>query len=164
MPVPLANRLREDTIGEWELAAHDRLLVAMAMLSSGSRLVPVYLLGYSVEMRIKAACFRARGFGDDTPITTTDRDRAVSEWQVLGLLRKPGQHDLPGWAELLVAKRIAMGSPYPITLGNDIVDQASLLYSRWREVLRYKANQPYRHELRLGVRVALWFEMVYPDL
>lgn len=164
MPQLLATRLREDTIFEFEQAAEQRRVDARRLALEGRSLAAIYVQGYSVEMSIKAAYFRATGHPRTRQITPQDRVMALSEWKRLGLLRKPGHHDILGWAELLAAKRQDLLQPYPRPFETEMLAQAKALYLRWRETIRYHTNVPYADETRIVFMAAHWFAHNYPKL
>ena len=164
MPRLLSGRLGEDTILKLEAAAEARRKTAFHLHQTGFWLAAVYFYGYSAEQRVKAAYFRAAGFATDQIIRGKDREDAVREHVVLGLPRKPSQHDIHGWAQLLVAKRQSLHRPYEYDLGNEIVLHAEVIERRWKEILRYRVNVPYPHELRKVGDAALWFEQNYREI
>jgi hypothetical protein len=108
-------------------------------------------------MLLKAAYFRAMGFGANTIILSSDRDQARGEWQLYGLAQKPRQHELSGWAHLLVGKRVALGVPHPAGVGRQIVNQAQTIQDHWLETARYYSTPVYRHELASVRSAVRWF-------
>jgi hypothetical protein len=170
MPILLADprRLGTDVVPTLERAATCRFREADTLYAGGHGLAAIYLYSYSVEMRIKAAYFRfdfrTQGLDPQTVIDPARRNFAVSQFAILGLPKKPGPHDVLGWAELLVAKRVSLAMRYPPTLEREVVNQARLLSERWVETLRYRSNRPYGHEVRTVNEVAAWFDCNYYQL
>jgi hypothetical protein len=163
MVPPLHERGR-DCVAEFENAAVQRFAEAEVLLKRSRHLGAIYLFGYSVEMRVKAAFFRNAGFTDGRLISREDRSHAIGMSATLGLPASPGPHDIAGWAALAVAARLTTARPYETALGNLIVAQATSLYLIWREVLRYRATQPMPREIRTVRVIANWFAKNYAIL
>jgi len=169
MPRLLADRLRTfDTVSGLAKAADQRARDAECLYGQGHGLAAIYLFGYEVEMRVKAAYFRyyfsLRQLPPTTRIDTSLRQQVIAQHQQLGLPRKPGHHDILGWSQLLVSERRSRHNPYSLVMERAVLDQAELISQRWSEVLRYRANIPYRHELRTVREVAAWFRLQYKTL
>ena len=130
MPILLADprRLGTDVVPSLERAAAQRLTEAHTLWLGGHELAAIYLYGCSVEMRIKAAYFRfdfrTQGLDPRTIIDPARRNLALNQFATLGLVRKPGPHDVSGWAQLLVAKRVSLAKRYPPMLEREVVNQA----------------------------------------
>ncbi|MDR3635218.1 MAG: hypothetical protein P4L84_15545 [Isosphaeraceae bacterium] len=112
-------------------------------------------------MRIKSAYFRAIGGTPNQSILPGDRERARDEWRRLQMTRRPGPHDIAGWAELLVRKRADLLIAYPTAFGTTLIDQATTIALRWIETLRYRSNTPYLHEIAAVREASLWFQTHY---
>ena len=170
MPILLADprRLGLDTVATLERAAEQRSSEAETLRLAGHGLAAIYLHGYSAEIRIKAAYFRfVFATSNLDPKTVIDRDRrrvAVGEFKNLGMSKQPGQHDISGWAQLLISKRASLSARYSIDRERAIINQARLLSQRWVETLRYRSNKPYSYEVRIVREVSAWFKSVYPLL
>src|SRR5690349_10393450 len=92
-----------DCIVQFEDAAAQRSAEAEILLKRSRHLGAIYLFGYSVEMRVKAAFFRNAGFLAGRLISPQDRSNAIAMSATLGLPVAPGPHDIAGWAALAVA-------------------------------------------------------------
>ena len=149
-----------DSVEEFECAAAQRFAEALSLDRHSYKLAAVYLYGYSVEMRVKAAFFRSAGYGASRQISVADRNDARAMWQILGLLVPPGQHDILGWAQLAVAARATPPHAYG-ALGLEIINHATTIYLIWRETLRYRSTTPTSSERRSARTVAEWFERNY---
>ena len=158
----------DDSVPGFERAAVRRFLDAGRLRSFDRRLAAIYLYGYSVEMWIKAAYFRTvflvSGLPPSSKIDVKRRNAAVDEWNELGLQRKPSHHDIVGWAELLVAKRISLGVAHPTLLSNEIANRATIVYLNWREYMRYRSIAVDLSELSSVRAEATWFRRHYPQL
>ena len=165
--MPALHQRGSDSITEFEAAAAQRCEEARRLTKVSYHLGAVYLYGYSVEMRIKALFFRNSGFRPDQIITQDDRRDALDMYLTLGLLARPGQHDIAGWANLAVAARATTARPYPTgagQLGQEIVNRATQIYLILRETLRYRATRPTTAEHRAVRQIAEWFEAGYAKM
>ncbi len=157
MPLPLSQRLGDDSVASFSRAAVQRWNDAEVLRRAKRRLAAIYFLGYSTEMLLKAAYFRSLGFASGRAIFPSDRDQARGEYARLGLVQKPGQHDLTGWAQLLVAKRYDLGTPHAAGVDRQIVNQAQTIYDHWLETIRYHSTRVYRQEIESVRDAVLWF-------
>ena len=155
MPHPLASRLGladDDFVSTFEAAARRNFLDANVLRRSNRRAAAIYLYGYSVEMRVKAAYFRfhfqAMGLPPGTQITGPLRDRERNAWQAIGAPWKPGHHDIEGWANLLVMKRDNLGQAYAVPFANEVTTRAARIYDNWREYMRYRSIRVLDSEVR----------------
>src|SRR4051812_29277882 len=115
MPVPLYQR-GVDSVKEFECAAAERFIEAELLHKRSRDLAAIYLWGYAVEMRVKAAFFRSAGFAPPQAISRTDRADHAALARTLGLLNPPGPHEISVWAQLAVAARATTAAPYPTAL------------------------------------------------
>lgn len=172
MTQPLSIR-DDDYVPTLERAACRNYLDAISLLRTHERrFTAVYLFGYSVEMRVKAAYFRTlfhvSGLATNTRIDSRRRTQELNQWSTLQLPNKPGPHDIAGWAHLLVNKRAMIASStlaaYPPKLATEIRNRADAVYAHWRECSRYR--MPRIHDVELGeVREhARWFDQNYSTL
>jgi hypothetical protein len=154
--------LREDdSITAFERAAARRFREAVLLARRSHKLAAIYLFGYSIEMRVKAAYFHNAGFAPARTITRADRDWAVATWQAFGLLQKPGPHDVAGWAQLAVAIRVTTVRPPYGQFGVDVVNYATRVGAIWSEILRYRSIAPLPREAVDVRKIANWFELNY---
>ena len=161
---PLFDRNLEST-GAWERAAADRFADGEVLHRRSRDLAAIYLWGYSVEIRVKAAYFRSAGLGPNRPITPADRSLHAGFAKLLfGFPGPAGGHEIDVWAQLAVAARTTTPSPYPTSFGLEVVSQASALYAVWRETLRYTDVRPTAAEVRRARSVASWFDRNYHRL
>lgn len=158
MPKHLLQRLRADSIAEYRSAARRRFLEASSLAEAGERLGAVYLFGYVVEMQLKAAYFRIAGFGLEAPILRADRRNAMGRAASLGMNWVGNEHDIGSWSELLVrTRRSIRGLAYGVQLERQVLSHAREVSARWRETIRYHANEAYRFELAAVRNAAEWF-------
>ncbi len=167
---PHLHERGSDCIAEFEAAAVRRHREARDLLRRSRDLGAVYLYGYTVELRLKAAYFSTSGvltqsglpFGPGDPITRADRDGVAKSGATLGVSLPYGNgHNVAFWAALLVARRAVSLRPYTQAFGQLVSDKAREVYSEWRETIRYRATQPSPRELRYVRDRAEWFGRFY---
>jgi hypothetical protein len=160
---PLYDRAH-DSIVEFERAAAMRYREASLLDRRSYKLAGIYLFGYSIEMRVKAAYFQNSGFVGKQRITAADRDTARAMWQVLGLVTRPGAHDVLGWAQMAVAARATTSMTAYGLLGQEVVNRATRVAQVWSEILRYRTAAPLRREWIEIRAIAGWFQANYHRL
>ena len=157
MPRLLPDRCRQDSIGEFRAAAERRFAEGLALDRDGHRTGAIYLWGYAAEMVLKAAYFQLVGFGPDRPITTRDRRLAQQGATLLGIGGFSSPHDIGAWAELLIAKRKDLDSPYPRTgFKANVLHYATAAGTVWTVELRYHPNRAYEFEVRRVREAVRW--------
>ena len=150
MPKRLPQRFQPDSIAEFQAAARERALDAIALQTSGRRTASIYLWGYVAEMTLKSAYFNILGFAEDRPITRRDLQDALHPQR--------GLHHLGLWAQALVGLRagtpgLAYADP---PFGSEVAARAQSLYSLWSETIRYHKNMAHLHEVALARGEAEW--------
>lgn len=159
MPLTLANRIGTDTLGKLEKAARRRYAEA-SLLTDKEPLGSIYLFGYSVEIRLKAAYYRTVGL---VPRSTLARPRVIAEAGIRSLLgiNGPVGHKLFGWAKLLEHARAttSIAAPLSIGLATEMYAHVQNIELCWSEVLRYRANRPYNEEAKAVRNGAFWFKV-----
>ncbi len=162
MPRLLRDRFAVECIREFDLAATERYVDAMALAQAGRRTGAVYLYGYVVEMLLKVAYFRVLGFGDADPINRSAMQAAVGESpastaRVLGLNGTRNLHNIDAWSELLVTFRRAKGLLYPDPgVSHLLITNVSRVGELWAETVRYHKNTAYGHELARVENACQW--------
>lgn len=166
MPLTLVRRAGADTLGKLESAARLRLREAEILYAKGESLGAIYLYGYSVEIRLKAAYYRTSGLVSKSPIDyVAHRHPAEDAIKIMPGLAvhpltggpAPGHH-VVGWAKLLEAERALRGRPMAAKLAAAMHDYAIVVFDRWAEFLRYRANRPYNEEVEAVRTASRWFE------
>src|SRR6266542_2523497 len=113
MPLTLKTRTGRDTIRKLEAAATRRYAEA-SRLTTHEPLGALYLFGYVVEIRLKAAYYRLAGLGatDDLghrPPGAIGSPRELAEGQIRTILGLQGRssvgHHLNGWVQLIISTR-----------------------------------------------------------
>lgn len=173
MPRILLNRIGDDTLAKLEAAATRRHAEARR-LAAHEPLGALYLFGYTVEMRLKAAYYRLVGvpmnWNIENPLVAgADSPRRHAQRSIQGLvgLGSPNAagHHLVGWATLLIDTRShhALGG-YPGVFQQALSDHAQAVGRQWKETLRYRANRPYDEELDEVIAAARWVQQNYRRL
>ena|ERR1039458_9907426 len=159
MPLTLATRIGPDTLSKLERAARRRYAEARRLVAH-ERLGAIYLFGYTVEMRLKAAYFRTVGLAPASPLAPS---RNVAEARIRTLLgvRGPVGHNLYGWAKLLETARATTpgATALPSGLAKEMYLHVQNVRACWTEVLRYHANKPYDDEMKAMRFGASWFKV-----
>lgn len=173
MPQSLLARIGPDTLRKLEAAAIRRYAEADT-LRTDERLGAIYLFGYTVEIRLKAAYYRLTGVSPNQDLSQRvpgqpSSPRQVAEDTIRVLLslsgRAPVGHHLTGWARLLIDKRrshILGALPTAVEQALWTHTQNAALF--WRETLRYHANRPYDWELNAVAGAARWLKRNYRRL
>ncbi len=153
----LANRLGFDTISGFRQSARERFTEAELLAGHRNPFGAIYLYGYSVEMIIKAAYFRALGHGPTQEIKPSDRGLAKGHATDLGI-RISGPHDFVGWALLLVEFNGSLPRPtYDEPFGSELVNRAIMAYRNWRPEMRYRVAITSPQEVEAVRSSACWF-------
>src|SRR5690349_13713108 len=175
MPRVLLNRVGPDSLAKLEAASALRFREAVKLQAQGERLGALYLYGYTIEMRLKAAYFRLAGVADNAdlsqrPAAGAQSPRYAAEVQIRGLLGlNPGTsvgHHLEGWVRLLVDTRAnhLVVAPFDVVFETELSDHVQAAARQWREFLRYRANRPYDDELTDVTGAARWIGRHYNQL
>lgn len=173
MPLTLKSRIGHDSIAKMEAAATRRYAEAQR-LSVAEPLGAIYLFGYTVEMRLKTACYRLAnvppGHNIEQPLPGAFQSpRKQAENQIRTLLGLPPGtpvgHHLDGWMALLADTRAlhALGALDAVIQGRliPLVQSASLC---WTEILRYRATRPYDEESEAVAAAARFLKVRYRRL
>lgn len=175
MPKRLTERLKPDSIDEFVAAACERYSDGIELAAQARRTGAIYLFGYSAEMVLKAAYFRAIGVPDRAKLEMKVHLRpAVTQAKQLGVnWPKDNLHYVQGWAELLVVTQnnlVTTSQPLLASaysnpaFGQQVTTHATLVQHLWNESLRYHKNRAYEFELqRMEVSVG-WLMTNLPRL
>jgi hypothetical protein len=161
-----------ETIRKYEKAAENRFSEATFLLENHRRLAGVYLLGYAIEMWITAAYFRLRGYSPARVIDADARNRAAARAPVHGF-EINRQHDLLGWARLLVHERRTIAapatapprlSPFDPSFAQAIEDHSRRAYQVWQPALRYSPDDLDQSGADEVKNAAQWFKDHYDKM
>jgi hypothetical protein len=160
VPKLLVERFTDDSISQFRISGSIRYKDAWELYYSGRLTAAIYLWGYAVEMALKVAWFsNVLQYDDARIIQRSDlnqaRDLAKNTY---GLPWQGGLHNLESWANLINQHRISIGNYYSdVNFGNQALLQSRIVYSRWRETLRYKKNRAYIFEADSVAEATEWF-------
>jgi hypothetical protein len=166
MALKLAARAGGDTLRKLESAARLRFREAERLHAQGEGLGAVYLYGYSVEIRLKAAYYRTIGLvpgsAMDSNLHRKPAEAAIKALPLLpshpGTLGPAPGHHVVGWARLVEQTRAGPGGkPMSSGLASEMHQHAAAVFECWAEFLRYRGNKPYNNELAAVQTAARWF-------
>jgi hypothetical protein len=174
MPRVLLNRIGFDTLAKLESAARRRHAEAR-QLRPKEPLGALYLYGYTIEMRLKAAYYRLVSVPENwdldvpTPpaVVSPRRDAQVQIQNLIGLGHSAqAGHHLVGWATLVITTRAGhpVLGPFATGFETQLNNHAQAAGRQWREILRYRANRPYDEEVDAVVDAANWIRGNYHRL
>ncbi|MGA2497261.1 MAG: hypothetical protein ABSH20_05945 [Tepidisphaeraceae bacterium] len=134
----------------------------------------IYLLGYTIEIWLKAAYYRLKGVPPNADLArpippNTDSPRKLAEQRIKALLGpsapKAIGHFLIGWAELVIdARSTSPHGPYATIFRDDRRDYVKDAALCWTESLRYHANKPHNQEMHAVADAARWLKSQYRQL
>jgi hypothetical protein len=160
MPKRLLARWQPESIREFRASAQWRFDEGLALAAAAYRTGAIYLWGYSAEMTLKAAYFSLLGRADTAALTWgADILPAIHAGRGMGIAWPiPGQgHNVPAWAELLVAQHAATpGAAYPPRFGREVQECGQSIGQLWSETLRYHKNVAYAYEMNQVREAAEW--------
>jgi hypothetical protein len=164
-PVPLPN----DTIDGFEDARRARLEEGLYLWAYADAPAAdagaAYLLGYSIEIALKAAYFRVEGLAAAFPIDHQVLNTARHKVGLLGVTTPHESfHSILFWCEALRALRSSLGSALPPVADASLRLHARSSYDRWWVGMRYQPSATSAAELDELVAAASWFDSNYPVL
>lgn len=132
----------EATLTEFECARIDRFEDARALGRSDRRLGACYLMGYFVEISLKSAYFRLRGWRADEPIRPKDLHEAAAFARTALQVQQPleGHHGLLFWFDAVVRLRVKSGPETPAGLLQQFSWRIQRLSNTWSTSLRYSRD------------------------
>jgi hypothetical protein len=139
MPLRAIVLASPETLADIVLAADERYTEAEELLLLGRYDACVYLLGYAVEMWLKAACFRLRGISPSTPVKPALP--ALKKWLkvVVPAIVPLDYHDLSFWSECAIQLRAHAGRPMPPATIVELRDTICTgLHEEWIVEMRYR--------------------------
>ena len=170
---PLSKRIGPDTLRKLEAAATRRYAEAVR-LRPNEPLGSVYLFGYTIKIRLKAAYYRLTALSPTANINAsvppnTNSPRKLAEQRIKVILgpNPPNNvgHHLIGWAELVIdARSTSPLGPYANSFRDNLRDQVKDSALCWTEILRYHANKPYNQEMDAVADAARWLKSHYRQL
>lgn len=124
-----------------------------------------YLLGYSIEIALKAAYFRIDGLAPADPIDRRRLGTATGKAVQLNVVTPHESfHSILFWCDALRALRVSQGSPLPPAYDRALARHARASHDRWWVGMRYQPSATSAAELDELVAAATWFDRNYPLL
>lgn len=160
-PVPTPK----DSIQHFENARQDRFREGLCLWlhqAETSRSGACYLLGFSVEIGMKAAYFRVLGRGLADDIDKSDLLAVKTRHPTL--IKDESFHSLMFWAYALDDLRVQQGRPFVPGLSLELGRRSQAAYNRWRVGLRYRTDTTSPADLETLVETASWFDRIYTTL
>jgi hypothetical protein len=146
--LPLRHRILSapETVQDLALAADEKYWEGIELLVAGRRGAGIYLLGYTVEMLLKSACFlidRARPGDPVAPLL-----HRIQRWARTRLprIRHESYHSLWFWVHVLRKKRAMAGRPLPPRFDSPLLQRVRRVYGIWVVDMRYKPDQALQRE------------------
>jgi hypothetical protein len=107
--------------------------------------------------------FRLTGWRTLQPFTKADLDNAKDHAnRTVFPLPHPlkwwntNLHDLSKWSLLLIYERRRRGLAFPAAFSRSLETRVRVIYSNWREYLRYRINRPYPREVEESHDAIQW--------
>ncbi len=145
-----------ETVADFELAAESRYWDGCELITQGHGLGGIYLLGYTAEMILKHASFRANRGRPADP--ASGFFGPIRDWMNARypLVEREGYHSLLFWTFYLRGRRREAGMPLPDGLDWELVRRARRLYSIWSVDLRYRDWKPGAAEAQMVYDDVTW--------
>ena len=156
--VALRTRLElaPETLQDFELAAEEKYWQGCELLSLGHAAGGIYLLGYTAEMVLKYASFRAQGHRPGTPLAGLFGP--VRQWMRVRnpLIDRENYHSLMFWMNYLRGKRRERGAALPADIDAELVRRVRRVYSVWWVEMRYRPDQAQPAEVAVMYDDVTW--------
>ena len=126
------------------------------MLVAGRQGAGIYLLGYSVEMMLKSACFLTDGARPHESVGP--RLGPIRSWAKSQLRGIPHEsyHSLWFWVQVLRKKRALLGRQLHAHADASLVQRVRRVHGIWVVGMRYKPDQALRREAESVYNDATW--------
>jgi hypothetical protein len=146
--LPLRHRILSipETVQDLSLAADEKYWEGIELLVAGRRGAGIYLLGYTVEMLLKNACFLIDGARPGDPVAP--RLGPIRSWARIWLprIRYESYHSLWFWVHVLRKKRVMAGRGLPLHVNGPLLQRVRRVYGIWVVDMRYKPDQALQRE------------------
>jgi len=153
-----------ETVQDFELASEQKYWEGVELMTAGHRAAGIYLVGYAVEMWLKAACFRLDGAvpGDMVrPYLAPARRLGRS---LFPTIPDENYHSVNFWGELLRHKRRVTRGSFDHALEAGLSLRFTRMYAIWWIEMRYRPDQALPGEVNTVFEDATWFRDSYVSL
>jgi hypothetical protein len=164
--MPLVQRLSPvESIQNLEQAAEQRFWEGLELAQDGYGQAGIYLVGYAIEMLLKAGYYRFEG-ALATDLADGYFGRAKAAGQMFGILPAfwLSGHGLGFWQQLLCLARINAGRPLAMAVEQALVDAVAAISDNWRVEMRYQLVTPTVAEVNEVFINAEWVRENYDKL
>lgn len=154
----LRHRIKSnpETVQDLAIASDEKYWEGIELLVSGRRGEGIYLLGYSVEMMLKNACFLAEGARPSDLVGP--RLGPIRSWAKSALPDIPPEsyHSLRFWVHVLRRKRASLGRQLPRQVDAGLVRRTHRIHGTWIVSMRYKPDQALQQEAESVYNDVTW--------
>jgi hypothetical protein len=158
--MPLRQRIvgYPETVQEQELAAQERFLEALELLTAGYPDGAVYLFGYVAEMLLKNAYFLLTGArpADLVGPRLAPARNAADRFNRLRGISHEHYHSIRFWSYLLVETRRFQGRLLPQEVETRLCQRTRRLYQNWTIEMRYRRGVVRQREAQSVCEDATW--------
>lgn len=155
---PLRYRIKSspETAQDLAIASDEKYWEGIELLISGRRGAGVYLLGYSVEMMLKNACFMTDGARPSDLVGP--RLGPIRSWAKSKLPTIPHEsyHSLWFWVQVLRKKRASLGRQLSEQVDATLSQRIHRIHGIWVVGMRYKPDQALQREAESVYNDVTW--------
>ena len=156
--MPLRHRVisEPETLQDLAIAGEEKYWEGTELLVAGRRGAGIYLLGYSVEMILKGACFMVDGARPYELVGP--RLGPIRNWARLELPRisHESYHSLWFWIQVLRRKRALRGRQFSRADDTKVVQRVHRVFGNWIVAMRYKPDGALQREAESVYDDATW--------
>ena len=158
MPLPLRHRILSapETVQDLALASDEKYWEGIELLAAARRGAGIYLLGYSLEMILKIACFLLDGARPHEFVGP--RLGPIRRWarsQLPGISHE-SYHSLWFWLQVLRKKRALLGRQLPGHVDAWLLRRVWRAHGIWVVAMRYKPDQALQREAESVYNDVTW--------
>lgn len=153
-----------ETVQDFELASEQRYWEGLELMITGHRAAGIYLMGYAVEMRLKAACFRLDGAKQGDMVKPYLAPARRLGQNLFPTIPDESYHSVNFWGELLRHKRRLVRGAVDHALESTFCFRCTRLHLMWWIEMRYRPDQALPAEVNAVFEDATWFRDSYVSL
>ncbi len=165
--MPLRSQLEivAETVGEFELAAQDKISEGQQLITNSYYSGGIYLLGYAAEMLLKNACIRYIGAVSSDQVRSKLEELLSHSYGLWApLVRHESKHSLQFWAATLENMRDYNGAGFNPAFLYRFQFAANRLYSNWWVEMRYRQGRANATQALEVLADVGWISSSYTDL
>jgi hypothetical protein len=161
MPLRIRLEANPETVQDFELASEQKYWEALELMTAGHRAAGIYLIGYAVEMWLKAACFRLDGAGPGHAVRPYLAPARRLGRALFPAIPDESYHSVNFWGELLCHKRRVTLGAFDHVLDAALSLRFTRLHTIWWIEMRYRPDQAQPAEVNTAFEDATWFRDSY---